>query len=174
MPRVSRQYVVGDRLWEDGLHRNDKWTAGRIVSIAESEEESQHIYMMLRSDEGRYTLYTTLKNCECKPHLSRFVPGDVLQSLMETSFSVELNPEAEEITSKVQKSKQPKLPKKAAMEFVMESPVFPDVDDEEDLDDPDDDQAEEEQDEESIDEPSVPSIDSSRILPAISLTVDVA
>jgi len=91
MARLTSSYGVGDRIWEG--RGSDRYSAGRIVSVSESPSRPNRTYMLLRDDDGNYTIYTCLTNCECHPSVARRIPHDVLETLVEEGLNFELPPE---------------------------------------------------------------------------------
>jgi len=113
MPRASNQYEIGDRLWENGFRRDDKWNAGRIVAICESPDRPNNIYMLLRANDGTETIYTCLKNMTCNPSLPRFMPRGMVARLGELAAGVVLVPDGFDERPKPKEPKPVVAPKKA-------------------------------------------------------------
>lgn len=97
MARLTSSYGVGDRVWEG--RGSARYSAGRVVSMSESPSRPNRTYMLLRDDDGNYTVYTCLTDCECQPSVARRIPHDALESLMAEGLSFELPPETAEDSS---------------------------------------------------------------------------
>jgi hypothetical protein len=97
MARLSSTLVVGDRIWESGTRKNDKWSPGRIVAITDCPVRKNQMYMLIRDDGGLYTIYGCLKDCVCKPWVARRWAEEVGRTLMNFGFGHELAPEIEKI-----------------------------------------------------------------------------
>jgi len=92
MARLGRQYLVGERLWENDINSN-KLSAGRIVAIVEPPERPERLYMLLRANDGTETIYTCLKNLQCNPGLPRYMPRGVVFELGELASQCDLTPD---------------------------------------------------------------------------------
>jgi len=105
----SSMLEVGSQLWEKCID-GEMYTAGRVVSIIDDPSRSDRIFLMLRNEKDEYTIYVTQKNCECHPHVVRFIPGEALQDLMSGVFDSESVPDDEAPPA----SKVKKVSKKSA------------------------------------------------------------
>jgi hypothetical protein len=73
---------IGEYLYEKGFG-DEPFTAGRIVAMVECTVKRGTVYILLRSDAGEYTIYSTLSSCHCTPRLARFIPSDSMIELAE-------------------------------------------------------------------------------------------
>lgn len=108
MPRRGKDYEIGDRLWESGNRPGEKWSAGRIVAIVDHDERPDRLYMLLRANNGTETIYTCLKDYECRPSIPRFMPRGVVAELAELAEDHEL--EDDGIDERVAPVKEEKTP----------------------------------------------------------------
>jgi hypothetical protein len=77
-------YSIGDTLQEKNF------SAGLVVAMAIHPTRMTHGYLIVRDADNRYTLYGCLRQGFCEPFLPRYVPGEVLRSLAQQAFDMEL------------------------------------------------------------------------------------
>lgn len=92
---------VGTRIWEDsGI--GDPYSAGRVMALSDSVERSDVVYVLLKDDDGAFTIYSVEKNFNCSPRLTRKVPRENFEYLVRTALSgVELPEERDPLPKKV-------------------------------------------------------------------------
>lgn len=74
-------HKIGDYLYEKSIG-DEPTTVGKIVSISESKNKKDTVFVLLVSDKNEYTIYSCLNNCQCMPRVARFIPKDNLLELM--------------------------------------------------------------------------------------------
>ena len=74
--KKASDYATGDR-----LHEADR-DAGTIVSLMVDSVGSTKAFLLVRSDEGEFTIYSCLRDAISEPSLARFIPESVLQRFL--------------------------------------------------------------------------------------------
>jgi hypothetical protein len=76
----AEDYLVGEQLWEGD------YSAGVIVSKMQCPERSCRVFMLLRDEKNRYTIYSAVKDAVCMPTLSRRIPEAVVHFMFMQTF----------------------------------------------------------------------------------------
>lgn len=126
----GKELEIGSRVWEDFGGSSEPYSAGRVVAMSDSVERSDVVYVLLRSDDGKFTMYSMDKNYNCNPRLTREIPPENFVDLVRVGLSgVDLPEESDIRPTRKKPAKEDPMP---AMEIpdgpVVQSAVEPAVD----------------------------------------------
>jgi len=77
MRKKASDYVIGDRFVEA-----DSYVSGTVVSLMIDPVRPTRAFILVCSDDGAYTIYTSLRDAVGKASLSRNIPEPVLRQFL--------------------------------------------------------------------------------------------
>jgi len=117
----GKELEIGSRVWEE-FGTSEPYSAGRVVAMSDSVERSDVVYVLLKSDEGAFTIYSMDRNYNCNPRLTRKIPAENFEDLVRAGLSgVELPEESE-----FRQPKKKKAPQDGPIS-TMEIPEHPEI-----------------------------------------------
>jgi hypothetical protein len=81
MKKRADDIEVGERLYEFG-----DVCSGIIISKMNDPEKPTRAYMLVRSDNGSFSIYGVCRDACAAPHLTRFIPAPVMKQFLFDAF----------------------------------------------------------------------------------------
>ena len=77
MRKKASEYSLGDRFFEA-----DHCDMGTVVSLMADPTRSTRAFILVRTDNGEYTIYSCMRDAVSEPGLARMIPEPVLRQFL--------------------------------------------------------------------------------------------
>ena len=76
-----QEFQIGDRFFE-----SEGFPESVVVSRAECPVSKTRAYLLVRSDDARWTIYQCLRDARCEPVVARMIPQEVMKQFLFDAF----------------------------------------------------------------------------------------